>query len=151
MQLMTNKRHYSRNIRSRLALVAIVVLAATAALAGTAKAQVGLPNGASVGVDVSCDPVLTDFNLVYRYAGSGYTYALLWVYSYPDGRWHNETGWTKLTGDTFSAFYDGSLASSWVAMYAQYATSINGQWKYSGEWIQMTDNTTNQTDYWCGF
>jgi hypothetical protein len=148
---MTNRRRDGRSMRSRLVLVAIVVLAATAALAGTAKAQVGLPNGATVGVDVSCDPLLTDFNLIYRYAGSGYAYARLFVYSYPGYQRHDETSWTRLTGDTFSAFYDSSLAGSWVAMYAQYATFVNGQWKYSGEWIQMSDITTNQTGYWCEF
>jgi hypothetical protein len=153
MQLTTSKRHHTARIRHRLALVFVVVLAATAALAGAAKAQVGLPNGGAAAADISCDPALTDFNIVLKYSGPGSTYAMLWVYSYPDGKWHSEVGWTKLSsaGDLFTAFYDNGLAGSWVAMYTQYATFVNGRWNYSGEWVQMLDNNTNQTDYWCGF
>ena len=139
----------THSIKARLAILLVAIAASLSALATPAEAGVSLPNGGFAEVSIGCDNVLRtlDVTSVYRGADSASAYVMLWGYNYATKQFSQLTGWERL--NTYRAVGPVSGQQQWFAFYASYAVPVNGQWRFGGEWLVLTQKFVGTTSYWC--
>jgi hypothetical protein len=139
----------TNSIRVRLAILLVAVAASLSALVATAEAGVSLPNGGFADVTIGCDDVLRTLDVTTRYQGADASnaYYTLWAYGYSTKQFEKLTGWTKLNNYQAAGPFSGT--QQWYAFYAQYAVPANGQWRFGGEWIVVTQKFVGTSGYWC--
>ena len=139
----------TNSIQVRLAILLVAVAASLSALVATADASVTLPNGGSAEVSMGCDDVLRTLDITTRYQGADASnaYVMLWGYGYASKQYTQLTGWAKL--NTYTALGPVGGPQQWNAFYASYAVPVNGQWRFGGEWIVVTQKFVGTSGYWC--